>query len=417
MAKLLATTVTGIMNVSSTTNSANYVTTAGLDVMAVANAAQNSVATFANGTIVLNKANLNFNNTATINVSAVANGTGQVNVSFTANVTGGAGSPGGSNTFIQYNSDGGFGGTANLSFNISSNVTFMYRAEIDTTVRFNEQASTPSAPPAGNVSIFGRSVGGRIMPAFIGPSGVDTPVQPHMGRNRVAFIQWTGTGAFANVHIGFPGAPTYVGTVTARTISAASFFASVKRLGFLSAATAGANAHARFTTAQYLRGNTAGMGGFHAIHRFGVSDAATVAGAGMFLGFTATTGQIANSANVVTLANTCGVGQIPTSNNLHIVTNRSQAAGYVVDTGLACNVGNTYIYDVSIFTPPNENDVKFVITNIANTAQTFSTTITANSTNLPMGNTLLTWQSWRSNGGAASAVGLDLVSLYIETDS
>ncbi len=314
MAKLLQTSVTGTLNVSSQINAASYV--------------------YANGVAV----------------------------------GGGGGSPGGSNTFIQYNSDGGFGGTANLSFNISSNVTFMYRAEIDTTMRFNEQASTPSAPPAGNVSIFGRSVGGRIMPAFIGPSGVDTAMQPHIGRNRVAFIQWTGTGAFANVHIGFPGAPTYVGTVTARTISAASFFASVKRLGFLSAATAGANAHARFTTAQYLRGNTAGMGGFHAVHRFGVSDAATVAGAGMFLGFTATTGQIANSANVVTLANTCGVGQIPTSNNLHIVTNRSQAAGYVVDTGLRCNVGNTYIYDVSIFTPPNENDVKFVITNIANTA-------------------------------------------------
>ena len=49
--------------------------------------AANTVATFANGTIVLPNANLNFNNTISINVSAVANGTTQSNVSFSINTT------------------------------------------------------------------------------------------------------------------------------------------------------------------------------------------------------------------------------------------------------------------------------------------------------------------------------------------
>jgi len=84
MAKLLATTVTGVMNVSSTTNSANYVTTAGLDVLGVANSAQNTVAFHANGGLILAKSNINFNNTATVTIAATANGTGQVNVAFTA---------------------------------------------------------------------------------------------------------------------------------------------------------------------------------------------------------------------------------------------------------------------------------------------------------------------------------------------
>jgi hypothetical protein len=84
MAKLLATTVTGVMNVSSTTNSANYVTTAGLDVLGVANSAQNTVAFHADGGLILAKSNLNFNNTATVTIAATANGTGQVNVAFTA---------------------------------------------------------------------------------------------------------------------------------------------------------------------------------------------------------------------------------------------------------------------------------------------------------------------------------------------
>jgi len=53
----------------------------------IANAAANSVAVYANGVLVLSNANLNFNNTSTINVFATANGTGQVNVQFVANLT------------------------------------------------------------------------------------------------------------------------------------------------------------------------------------------------------------------------------------------------------------------------------------------------------------------------------------------
>src|SRR6185437_415000 len=52
---------------------------------AQANAAANTVATFANGTLVLADANLNFNNTSTVNVSVTANGTNQTNIAFSAN--------------------------------------------------------------------------------------------------------------------------------------------------------------------------------------------------------------------------------------------------------------------------------------------------------------------------------------------
>jgi hypothetical protein len=48
---------------------------------------QNTVAIYANGTIVLGNANINFNNTATVNVLATANGTHQANVSFSANTS------------------------------------------------------------------------------------------------------------------------------------------------------------------------------------------------------------------------------------------------------------------------------------------------------------------------------------------
>jgi regulation of enolase protein 1 (concanavalin A-like superfamily) len=63
-------------NLASSTANAAY---------AQANAAANTVATFANGTLVLADANLNFNNTATVNVAASANGTIQSNLSFSVN--------------------------------------------------------------------------------------------------------------------------------------------------------------------------------------------------------------------------------------------------------------------------------------------------------------------------------------------
>ena len=66
---------------------ANSAQTSSNTVYGVANSAANTVATYANGTIVLVAANLNFNNTATVNVGASANGTGQSNVSFSANGT------------------------------------------------------------------------------------------------------------------------------------------------------------------------------------------------------------------------------------------------------------------------------------------------------------------------------------------
>jgi len=47
--------------------------------------AQNTVAIYANGTLTQGNSNVNFNNTATINVSTSANGASQVNVAFTAN--------------------------------------------------------------------------------------------------------------------------------------------------------------------------------------------------------------------------------------------------------------------------------------------------------------------------------------------
>ena len=56
-------------------------------IYAAANSAANTVAVYANGTLVLSNSTINFNNTATVNVSATANGTTQSNLEFSVNVS------------------------------------------------------------------------------------------------------------------------------------------------------------------------------------------------------------------------------------------------------------------------------------------------------------------------------------------
>jgi len=53
----------------------------------VAAAAANTVSVYSNGALVLSNADLNFNNTATINVALTANGTTQANVAFSVNTS------------------------------------------------------------------------------------------------------------------------------------------------------------------------------------------------------------------------------------------------------------------------------------------------------------------------------------------
>jgi hypothetical protein len=80
----------------------------------------NVVSTFANGTIVVANANINFNNTATINVAGTANGTGQANFAFSVNTSAVGGLPGGANTQIQFNENSVLGGDPEFTYNTGS---------------------------------------------------------------------------------------------------------------------------------------------------------------------------------------------------------------------------------------------------------------------------------------------------------
>lgn len=279
--------------------------------------------------------------------------------------------------------------------------------------------STPAAPAAGNLAVFVRSVGGRLMLAQEGPSGLDTSFQPHWGRNRAVYWQPLGNSTTVPITTGLVAA-TGVGTATARNVATTNVATRMKRLGYVSAATAGALCGPYWPAGaqQYTIGNGSGLGGFHNIWRFVVSDAATVSGARQFIGWrnvvTAPTNVEPN-----TITNCFGLAQLSTdATQWYIVYGGSAAqTAIALGTALGAPTDVNTAWDLAFFAPPNTNNtVTYTVSNMA-TGVTVSGTLTGTAgTALPLSTALLAPATFRTNNATAAAVGLDICSLYIETD-
>ena len=269
---------------------------------------------------------------------------------------------------------------------------------------------SPAVPGADYGTIFIKKIGGRMMAAQIGPSGLDTTLQANLGGNKVAL--WMPPGGSTTV----PGvfgmaALTATGTVTSRTVAATNLLTRMTRLGYVSAATAGALAGGREAVAKYTTGAGPGLGGFFARYRFGVSDAATVAGARMFIGLDAATAAPTN-IDPSTKINCIGVGQIGTSNNLHIIRGNATAKT-PIDLGADFPANtNADAYELSLFAPPAGG----CYWQVRRLNTIFEATGFLPSTEIPIATQLLCHQLWRCNNATALAVGLDVCGIYIETD-
>ena len=269
---------------------------------------------------------------------------------------------------------------------------------------------SPTVPSDGYGTIFIKKIAGRVMAAQIGPSGLDTTLQANLGGNKVAM--WMPPGGSTTV----PGvfgmaALTATGTATARPVAATNLLTRMTRLGYVSAATAAALTGAREAVAKFTTGAGPGLGGFFARYRFGVSDAAPVAGARMFIGLDALTAAPTN-IDPSTKVNCIGVGQIGTSDNLHIIRGNATAKT-PIDLG-ANFPANTNVgaYELSLFAPPAGG----CYWQVRRLNTTFEATGFLPSTEIPIATQLLCHQLWRCNNATALAVGLDVCGIYIETD-
>ena len=298
------------------------------------------------------------------------------------------------------------------------NLSYSQLAPEITTLLMDGQSSDPSNPSSGDLTVYSKAIAGRMMLKQIGPSGLHTALQPFLARNKVGYWEPPGNAVTLPGVFGYTAYTTTGTTATTRTIAITSLFTRMRRLGFVSSsAIAGSFAEAYVQYNQITVGDGSGNGGFFKICRFGISDAATVAGARMFLGI----GVAGAPTNVEpsTLTNVVGIGHGASDTTMHIYYGGSSAQTPIdLGSNFPSNTLNTDVYELALFSPTNSNNTVYYEVTRLNTGNVATGTLNGTAgTVLPSSSTLLSYHwSWRCNNATALKVGFDIMSDYIETD-
>lgn len=278
-------------------------------------------------------------------------------------------------------------------------------------------SAVPTLPGTGEVVLFARTVAGRVIPAFVGPSGLDTALQPFTARNNVArFRAYPGLTTLTGT--GITVAAT--GTATAKTNASTNIHTQTSGVDFL-ATTAATNAVAGYRLASAAaalgvwRGNAAGFGGFTHIVRFSPATGASVATARCFVGLTNSTAA-PTDVDPSTLTNMVGVGYAKSTDaNWQIYGNDNTGTAGKYDTGIAVPTADRpSVYEVAIFCKPNDTQITVQFTDLSSGA-TFTRVITTSADLIPS-TTFVAGRGYCSVGGTSSVVGFTLMSVYHESD-
>ncbi|MFN4202537.1 MAG: DUF2793 domain-containing protein [Tabrizicola sp.] len=313
---------------------------------------------------------------------------------------GGGGSPGGASGEIQFNDSGSFGGAADV--------------EIEDGQLRLPTIATPAAPAADGLKMFGRKVGGRAMPAFMGPSGLDSALQPSLARNKVGMWLATGNGG---TDTAWGLALTGGGTATGENVATTNLHTYMRRRSWrVTTASTTATAGLRCNYLQWtLGGPAAGRGGFHTVWRWGPATGVATPTTRAFVGMR---GSVAapTDVNPSTLTNLCGMGWDDADANIQFIHNDGTGAATKIDLGASFprpTVDLTSVYEVALFAPPGTTQsLSYEVTDLASGAVATGTV----TTDIPALTQLLAPYGYISVGGTSSVIGFAVMSLYIESD-
>lgn len=274
--------------------------------------------------------------------------------------------------------------------------------------------STPSAPTTDNVKLFCKEVANRAMPAFIGPSGIDATLQPHIGRQG---IQWVKPQNNSTTLTSSGISLTAVGTATAKSVATTDLHTQMVGLDYL-VTTASTSAVAGFRTGvvnTHFRGASAGRGGFHMIARVSPATGGTVSTRRFFVGMTGTSGATApTDVQPSSLLNIAGVGYDAADTNWQLMFNDGTGTATKINTGITRpSTDRPTPVEISVFCAPNGSTIYAEIIDLA----TGSKYMNSQSTDIPSNTTLLSSRGYHSVGGTSSVVGFTLFGLYVESDN
>lgn len=314
----------------------------------------------------------------------------------------------GSNMQVQLNASGALAGSAGLTFNSATNELALLGT--NTGIILAAVTAEPSAPAADRLEFYAKNVGGKMLPKFIGPSGVDSALQAHIAFNNVSLISPAATTVI-NV-IGC--AVTSVGTVSHPALASTNYKTQARRFAIVSVATAGGLSSLRVNALEFWRGSAAGLGGFYIVTRFsldtlaagnrafvGISDAATTAPTNVDPTTSVTIGKVGMAIN----ANT---------GNWSLVNNVAGTAPNILALGANFPVDTTTLYELILFSAPNGSGISYRCTNLTTNTGTLSGSLT---TNIPASTTFLGRQAWMTNNATASAIQFSMSRFYLESDT
>jgi len=283
---------------------------------------------------------------------------------------------------------------------------------IDSQINLPKIAS-PSTPAANTAGVYIAGNADKMVPAFIDPTGTKLELQRFLGSTKFALWSPPGNSTTNPTPIGAMNAPTLIGTATSRSVGTTNIATRLARLGIVSSAAAGNFAALREGSNRYVTGNGVGLGGFFYSVRFTMSNAAGVAGERCFIGLSNSTAAPTN-VEPNTLTNVIGLVKLSSSNNW-LFYSAAGSAGTATNLGVnfPANTLSTDAYEFSMYAKPNGTlGYKLVRLNTA-----FFVENTVSAVNLPTNTTLLGHQIWKTNNATALAVGIDIASIYVESDN
>lgn len=273
--------------------------------------------------------------------------------------------------------------------------------------------SAPSAPAAGNLKVFAESVAGRSMLSQIGPSGIDTALQPFLGSNRIRFFAPVGTTATA-VGLTYTGA----GNATANNFATTNRYTRMQGIEYLvttAATTAVAGLRSSSAASGFTIGAaTAGDGGFFNVWRWGPATGVATATSRAFCGMGS--GAAPTDVEPSTLINIVGMGWDAADANIQMMHNDGSGVATKIDLGASFavpTVDRTSVYEIALFSPPGTTQsVTYRVADLVSGAVATGTI----TTNIPSTTTSFQPHMYMSVGGTSSVVGVKIFSHYIETD-
>lgn len=275
-------------------------------------------------------------------------------------------------------------------------------------------ALTPATPAADNLAVYMKKQANRAMLAIMGPSGLDTTLQPFLGGNKVKW--WNPAGNATTITAEGAAALTATGTATAVNVAVTNIYTRQRALEYL-VTTAATTAVAGFrdAVAQMFRGAAAGEGGFFIVVRWGPSTGVATTTNRAFVGLTSAT-TAPTDVQPSSLTNMIGMGWDAADTNIQMMTNDGTGTATKTDLGASFPVptaDRTKSYELALFCAPGGTTVYWQVTDLGTNA-TSTGSIT---TDYPANTTLLALRGWMSAGGTSSVIGIALMNGYIETDS